>query len=127
VEDPELDDPEPEGHVPPEQVAPIAVQFVHAAPLTPHAVSAVPLTQLPLTSQQPVQVGPHAAPLLPPLLESLPLSSPLLLPVPPLLPLPLLPLLPDDDPIDASLPTLASSEEPPSPLNNQPVPPLAQA
>jgi len=108
VEDPELDDPEPEGHVPPEQVAPIAVQFVHAAPLTPHAVSAVPLTQLPLTSQQPVQVGPHAAPLLPPLLESLP-------------------LLPDDDPIDASLPTLASSEEPPSPLNNQPVPPLAQA
>src|SRR5580658_2705339 len=120
VEAPELlpDDPaEPAGQVPPEHVAPITVQSVQAAPFVPHAVSAVPVAQLPLTSQQPVQDGPHATPvpLLPPLLELLPLSSPLM---------PLLPV-PDDDPPDAtaaSSPGLGLLEAPPSPPRPKPVP-----
>jgi hypothetical protein len=94
LEDPELEPEEEEegarGHVPPEQVAPTTAQLVHGPPPIPHAVSDVPLTQVPVTSQQPLQPAPQVlVPLLPPLAAPL-----LLLLLPPLAEPPLLaPLL----------------------------------
>lgn len=126
MEVPELPPDEPDGHVPPEQVPPITVQSAQVAPFVPQAVSPVPLTQLPFTSQQPVQDRLHATPvsLLLPLLASLLPPSSALLPLSS--PLPLLPL-PDDDPPDAtnpSSPGLAVLEAPPPPLDPKPVPTL---
>jgi hypothetical protein len=105
---------EPTGQVPPTHVAPNALQSVQGPPLIPQALSSIPGTQVPLTSQHPLHAEPQAPPL--------PLLPPLLAPPP------------ADDPLDATdplSPWLSASVGPPSSPNKNPLrpvpPPHAQA
>ncbi len=116
-EDDPLDDPDVSAHDPPWQTWLLAVQSTHETPCRPHAELSVPFVQLPLESQQPLQIA--AQPLLSspePLASSLMTVLPLLLPLPlpPLLlpPLLLLPLLFRPGPLDEG--AAAASEAPAS-------------